>query len=104
MGFTNISLTPNRELHRSMTKEAFLNLCHPFQPFILGQKTIGPRVVRLGIPLVMYGESPRWIRYSEAMKPTMPPKYFTSDPNLLNASTWSVSVDEWRRQGAALRT
>lgn len=106
MGFTNISLTPNRELHRSMTKEAFLNLCHPFQPFILGQKTIGPRVAAdWGIPLVMYGESQAegGSDISEAMKPTMPPKYFTSDPNSTGTlRLGGVSVDEWRRQGAAL--
>ena len=34
------------------------NLFHPFQPFILGQKQLGPRMAALmGIPLVFYGEN-----------------------------------------------
>jgi hypothetical protein len=34
------------------------NLLHPFQPFILGQKAMAPRLaVQFGIPLVFYGEN-----------------------------------------------
>ena len=42
-GFSNILLSPNGKLHRLLTKKAFLNLCHPFQPFIIGQKICGPK-------------------------------------------------------------
>ena len=57
-GFDNILYTPNGKLHRLITKLAFENLMHPFQPFIVGQKIIGPMIsVKFGIPLVMYGKT-----------------------------------------------
>ena len=37
-GFANYTYHQNRMLHRFLTRAAFENLCHPFQPFILGQK------------------------------------------------------------------
>jgi N-acetyl sugar amidotransferase len=57
-GFDNILHTPNGKLHRLVTKLAFENLMHPFQPFIIGQKLIGPMLsVKFDVPLVMYGEN-----------------------------------------------
>lgn len=57
-GFDNYLFTPNGRVHRTLTRLAFLNLCHPFQPFIIGQKNFAPRMaLRFGIPLVFYGES-----------------------------------------------
>lgn len=57
-GFDNILYTPNGKLHRTLTSLAFKNLMHPFQPFIVGQKIVGPLIsVKFGIPLVMYGEN-----------------------------------------------
>ena len=57
-GLDNILFTPNGKLHRVLTREAFKNLLHPFQPFIVGQRIIGPMIAkRFGIPLVMYGEN-----------------------------------------------
>jgi N-acetyl sugar amidotransferase len=54
----NILFSPNGKLHRLLTRLAFENLVHPFQPFIIGQKLIGPRMSALyGIPLVFYGEN-----------------------------------------------
>lgn len=54
----NITFTPSGRVHRILTREAFLNLMHPFQPFILGQKAIGPKIaLKYGIKLVMYGET-----------------------------------------------
>ena len=38
-GFDNFLYTPNGKIHRLLTRNATLNLLHPFQPFILGQKT-----------------------------------------------------------------
>ena len=47
----------NKELHRVLTKLSFLNLCHPFQPFIIGQKNFAPNVARKNnIKLIMFGE------------------------------------------------
>jgi N-acetyl sugar amidotransferase len=57
-GVDNILFSPNGKLHRLLTRLAFENLVHPFQPFIIGQKLIGPRMSALyGIPLVFYGEN-----------------------------------------------
>ena len=39
-GFDNYLFFPNKKVHRILTKEAFLNLCHPFQPFALGQNSL----------------------------------------------------------------
>ena len=56
--FDNVTTSPNVSVHRRLTRDSFLNLLHPFQPFILGQKFIGPKVaMQYGIKLVMYGES-----------------------------------------------
>ena len=40
-------------VHRALTKLAFQNLLHPFQPFIIGQKIIGPLIaLKFNIPLI----------------------------------------------------
>lgn len=57
-GIDNITFHPNGHVHRQLTQLAFLNLLHPFQPFVLGQKNIGPKIaLKYGIKLVFYGES-----------------------------------------------
>ena len=57
-GFDNITFKPNGRAHRLLTKLAIENLLHPFQTFILGQKTMAPKLAaKYGIPLVFYGES-----------------------------------------------
>ena len=57
-GLDNILFTPNGKLHRLLTKLAFHNLLHPFQPFIMGQRCIGPAMAaKFGVKLVMYGEN-----------------------------------------------
>ena len=57
-GFDNILFTPNGTLHRYLTSLAFKNLLHPFQPFIIGQKIVGPLMaLKFNVPLVMYGEN-----------------------------------------------
>lgn len=57
-GFDNMLFTPNGRLHRYLTQQAFLNLLHPFQPFIVGQRIIGPAMAaKFGVKLVMYGEN-----------------------------------------------
>ena len=58
-GFDNYLFTPNGRIHRLLTRNAFLNLLYPFQPFVFGQKTFAPKMaLKLNIPLVFYGESP----------------------------------------------
>ena len=57
-GIDGLLYTPNGKLHSYLTKLAFTNIGHPFQPFIHGQKIIGPKIAsKFGIKLVMYGEN-----------------------------------------------
>lgn len=57
-GFDNCLVTPNGRVHRLLTRLAVENLFHPFQPFILGQKALAPKMAVLHkIPLVFYGEN-----------------------------------------------
>lgn len=58
-GFDNYLFTPNPKIHRLLTKLAFENLLHPFQPFIFGQKTFAPKMAaKFNIKIIMYGEMP----------------------------------------------
>jgi N-acetyl sugar amidotransferase len=57
-GFDNYLVTPNGRLHRLLSRLSVENLFHPFQPFILGQKGLAPKMaLRFNIPLVFYGEN-----------------------------------------------
>ena len=57
-GFDNITYKPNGRVHKLLTKLSIENLFHPFQPFILGQKNVAPRIAaKYDIPLVFYGEN-----------------------------------------------
>jgi N-acetyl sugar amidotransferase len=57
-GFDNYLCTPNGRVHRLLTRLAVENLFHPFQPFILGQKFLAPKMALLfDIPLIFYGEN-----------------------------------------------
>jgi N-acetyl sugar amidotransferase len=81
-GLDNILYTPNGKLHRLLTKFAFHNLLHPFQPFIIGQRIIGPAMAaRYGVKLVMYGENQAEYgnKVDENNIPTMDTKFFSVD-------------------------
>jgi len=57
-GIDNVLMSPNGQVHRLLTRLAFENLLHPFQPFIIGQKNVAPKIaVRYKVPLIMYGEN-----------------------------------------------
>ncbi len=57
-GFDNILFTPNGKVHRLLTRIAIERLFHPFQPFILGQKNLAPKIAaQYGISLIFYGEN-----------------------------------------------
>jgi N-acetyl sugar amidotransferase len=83
-GHDNILFTPNGKLHRHLTRGAFHNLLHPFQPFIVGQRIIGPMMAsKFDIPLVMYGENQAEYgnNVDDNYVPTMDRKFFsTQDP------------------------
>jgi N-acetyl sugar amidotransferase len=78
-GLDNFLYTPNGKIHRYLTSQAFKNLLHPFQPFIVGQKIIGPLMSeKFNVPLVMYGESnaENGDPIEETKIPTMDKKFF----------------------------
>jgi N-acetyl sugar amidotransferase len=57
-GFDNYLLTPNGRVHRLLTRLAVDRLFHPFQPFIFGQKFLGPKLAAMfEVPLIFYGEN-----------------------------------------------
>lgn len=96
-GFDNILVTPNGRLHRLITKFAFLNLCHPFQPFIIGQKIVGPRIaLEKNIPLIFYGENQAEYgnNIEENDSPLMDDKFFTGEKNLDKLILGGVSAKE----------
>ncbi|MDG1143438.1 MAG: N-acetyl sugar amidotransferase [Burkholderiales bacterium] len=80
-GMDNILFTPNGLLHRYLTKQAFLNLLHPFQPFIVGQRIIGPLMAKkFGVKLVMYGENQAEYgnNVKDNLNPEMDRKFFSA--------------------------
>lgn len=83
-GLDNILYTPNGKLHRLLTSLAFRNLLHPFQPFIIGQRIIGPSMAaKFGVQLVMYGENQAEYgnNVDDNKRPTMDPAFYsTGDP------------------------
>ena len=56
--FANISANRDERTMKVLTKLAILNLMHPFQTFMLGQKNYPIKVaLKMKIPLVFYGEN-----------------------------------------------
>jgi N-acetyl sugar amidotransferase len=95
-GLDNILFTPNGKVHSFLTSLSFKNLLHPFQPFIIGQKIIGPKIAsKFGIPLVMYGENQAEYgnKIDENKKPTMDQIFFSTN-NILEMKFGGVSVKE----------
>ncbi len=96
-GFDNILYTPNGKLHRLLTRLAFKNLLHPFQPFIFGQKQIGPTMAsKFGIKLVMYGETGAEYgnKGDENKIPTMDLKYYSYDQDILELTLGGMKIKE----------
>jgi N-acetyl sugar amidotransferase len=57
-GFDNYLMTPNGRVKRLLTRLAVENLFHPFQPFMIGQKALAPKIAAtMNIPLIFYGEN-----------------------------------------------
>ena len=56
--FSNISAKRDEGTMIKLTKLALLNLMHPFQTFMLGQKNYPIQIaLKKNIPLVFYGEN-----------------------------------------------
>src|SRR6185503_8672298 len=96
-GFDNILVTPNGKVHSYLTRLAFLNLCHPFQPFIIGQRMVGPKVAaEKSIPLIFYGENQAEYgnNIKDNKKPTMGIEFYTGERDLDKIFLGGVSARE----------
>ena len=81
-GFDNILMTPNPKVHAILTRLAFENLVNPFQPFIIGQRNIAPRIAaQHDIKFVMYGENQAEAHnsFDENMSPLMGLEHFSRE-------------------------
>ncbi|MDC0039561.1 N-acetyl sugar amidotransferase [Gammaproteobacteria bacterium] len=57
-GFSNVLVSPDGSVQRRLSQLAFRNLGHPFQPFIVGQRMVGPKeAIKRNVKLVVYGEN-----------------------------------------------
>jgi N-acetyl sugar amidotransferase len=95
-GLDNLLYTPNGKLHRLLTKFAFHNLLHPFQPFIIGQRIIGPSMAaKFNVKLVMYGENQAEYgnKVDENNIPTMSADFFSVE-NHLEMNLGGVKMSE----------
>ena len=97
-GFDNILVSPNGEVHRKFTRLAFENLGHPFQPFIVGQRTVGPRIAsQYGVKLIFYGENvaeygnPLEDNYIPKMDPVLYTCFNINNPDMMLAG---ISIKE----------
>lgn len=107
-GFDNYLMTPNGKTHRLLTRLAIENLLHPFQPFVLGQKNLAPKMAALfNIPLVFYGENEA--EYGNPISDTETAKrdwsyYASSDKSQIFFGGTSVKdlVDEYKISEADL--
>src|SRR3989344_2449603 len=95
-GYDNITFRPNERVHRLLTRLAFENLLHPFQPFIIGQKSLAPKLaIKLGIPIIFYGES--GAEYGNSLKSDyhlMDDKFFKQPQDLSKIYLGGVSAKE----------
>jgi len=101
-GLDNILFTPNGRVHRLLTKLAFENLLHPFQPFIIGQKYIGPKfALQYKIPLIFYGENQAEYgnKIEENDRPTMKEEFFAQDISLKELFLGGVRASDLIKSG-----
>ena len=100
-GFDNILFTPNGKVHRLITRLAVEKLFHPFQPFIIGQKNLAPKIASLyNIPLIFYGENEAEYGNPKSDNNTAQrnSKYFTSSDET-NIFLGGASLDELMELG-----
>ena len=97
-GLDNICFTPNGEVHRIMTRLAFVNLGDPFQPFIYGQKNFPLNIATLyDIPLIMFGENGE-VEYGGDMKNAFKPTHDTGG-DMVRHYFSGISPEQWAAYG-----
>ena len=99
-GHDNYLMTPNGKVHRLLTRLSTELLFHPFQPFMLGQKSLAPKMAILfDIPLVFYGENEA--EYGNPISDTenaiRSTSYFTTD-NQNSIYLGGVSISELKSE------
>jgi len=93
-GLDNYLFTPNGKVHRLLTKLAYENLLHPFQPFIVGQRMIAPKTSLLyKVPLIFYGENQAEYgnNIEDNFSPIMKSKFFEGDSDISKLILGGVS-------------
>ena len=79
-GFANVLVSPDGSVQRRLSQLAFRNLGHPFQPFIVGQRMVGPKeAIKQDVKLVFYGENVAEYgnRIEDNLSPLMRTELFT---------------------------
>ena len=102
IGFDHILFTPDPKIHSKLTQLAFLNLCNPFQPFIIGQKILGARMaLKFDIPFIMYGENQAEIhnKIEETETPLMDPKHFSHHDDSKSMFFGGVELNDLENHG-----
>lgn len=101
-GLDNVLFTPNGIVHRLLTKLAFQNLLHPFQPFIIGQRYSGPKAaLQYRVPLVFYGENQAEYgnKIEENDRPTMKEDFFAEEMTIDNLFLGGVKAGDLIKKG-----
>lgn len=100
-GFANITVTPDATVHSQLTRSAFQKLVNPFQPFIIGQRNIAPKIaLQEDIKFIMYGENQAEAHnhLNENFSSLMDHKHFTANANT-EIFLGGKSISEWRDLG-----
>lgn len=101
-GFDNYLCTPNGRVHRLLTRLAVDKLFHPFQPFIIGQKALAPRLAAeaFNIQLIFYGENEAEYGnpHAESSRAIRDNSYFVNDRPAEEMFISGVSVRDLKDQ------
>ncbi len=99
-GQANIMYSPPGDIQKRLTSLAFENIGHPFQPFIVGQRVVGPKTaLNYDVKLIFYGENVA--EYGNRIEDNYSP--------LMNSDLFTCfdfdesSLDEYRLSGLTLR-
>lgn len=101
-GLDNILVTPNGKVHGILTRLAFENLVNPFQPFIIGQKNVAPRLaLQYDVQLIMYGENHAEAhnKIGENYSPLMNIEHFTRESEESDLYFGGVPISELSEYG-----
>ncbi|WP_298923608.1 N-acetyl sugar amidotransferase [uncultured Ramlibacter sp.] len=104
-GFDNLLVTPDGAVHRKLTRLAYENLLHPFQPFVFGQRHQASKLAkRFGIDLIFFGE-----HHAEYGAPKgedafslIPPKYYTGEVTPQSRIS-GLTLPELEKEGIGMR-